>query len=301
MSKREIERWITVKGVHVPIFEGQTKEEAVKNYISKEEHEKQTQIAKNKEQASKASNKKISSQDELVAKLTGHIRSQDKKEAAKQLTELIKKDSELSSRMSKIQDELKHELDVPKNATREDRQIAWIMGDYTRRGKELDAEYDKLSKESREIRSKMEELTKESRERIKEERKGAYKEYINRDRTKEYSENVKKEYKGFQLDTGTSDVQRWLNEGSAKIVEMSPKFYLEECAYKAYENATLESTIMGANFEYVLKYAEQMEEGTKFYMPWIDYVRNGQEGRHRALAAFINGYEKIPVVIRIRR
>lgn len=36
---KEVKQWITVNGVHVPIFEGESKEDAVKNYLSKRKAE----------------------------------------------------------------------------------------------------------------------------------------------------------------------------------------------------------------------------------------------------------------------
>ena len=45
----EVQEWITVNGRHVPIMDGQTKEEAVKSWTD----DRERQIAKNKEQADK--------------------------------------------------------------------------------------------------------------------------------------------------------------------------------------------------------------------------------------------------------
>ena len=41
-----------------------------------------------------------------------------------------------------------------------------------------------------------------------------------------------------------------------------------------------------------------MADGTKFNMGYIDYNREQQEGRHRAIAARLLGIKKIPVYIR---
>lgn len=55
MAEREIKQWITVNGVHIPIYEGQSKAEAVAEYTKKrvddDEDKKQKQIAQNKEEA----------------------------------------------------------------------------------------------------------------------------------------------------------------------------------------------------------------------------------------------------------
>lgn len=55
MAERKVKAWITVNGVHVPIFEGESKEDAVKRSISKakenakaNEDQKEKDIAKNK-------------------------------------------------------------------------------------------------------------------------------------------------------------------------------------------------------------------------------------------------------------
>lgn len=55
MANKEPKQWITVNGVHVPIFDGESKEDAVKRMISKvadkNADDKKKQIQKNKEQA----------------------------------------------------------------------------------------------------------------------------------------------------------------------------------------------------------------------------------------------------------
>lgn len=84
---REVKQWITIGGQHIPIFEGQSKDSVVKDYVAKnkktaasksttssaksksavqpkqsDEDRKTKQIAKNKEQADIASGKKSSSE-----------------------------------------------------------------------------------------------------------------------------------------------------------------------------------------------------------------------------------------------
>ena len=105
------------------------------------------------------------------------------------------------------------------------------------------------------------------------------------------------EYRGFKInDTGTSTDTK-----GAKVVEMSPKEYLERCAAMfndvdgAETNLTLQ--IVGLDHDNVKKYAKLMQDGVKFSTPWLDERGiNGQEGRHRAAAAYEAGIEKIPVL-----
>lgn len=65
---REIKGWITVNGQHVPIFDGETQEDAVNRFTNREnatkasEQQKSTQIAKNEAEA-KQLNKQDSEKD----------------------------------------------------------------------------------------------------------------------------------------------------------------------------------------------------------------------------------------------
>lgn len=57
---REVESWITVNGQHIPIFKGESKQDAVNRAIAnKNEDTKEKQIAKAKEQADKLNGKDV--------------------------------------------------------------------------------------------------------------------------------------------------------------------------------------------------------------------------------------------------
>lgn len=55
MSDKEIKQWITINGVHIPIFEGEKKSDAIQRHIAEvtkqNEKTKEKQIAKNKKEA----------------------------------------------------------------------------------------------------------------------------------------------------------------------------------------------------------------------------------------------------------
>lgn len=105
------------------------------------------------------------------------------------------------------------------------------------------------------------------------------------------------EYKGFKTnDTGTATDKK-----GARVVEMSPKEYLERCAAMFNDVDGIETNlsiqVAGLDHDNVKKYAKLMKDGVKFSTPWLDERGiNGQEGRHRAAAAYEAGIEKIPVL-----
>lgn len=56
---REIEQWVTINGTHVPIYSGESKQDAINRAIAeKNEDTKNAQIVKNKEQADRLNGKK---------------------------------------------------------------------------------------------------------------------------------------------------------------------------------------------------------------------------------------------------
>ena len=66
-EEREIVGWITVNGAKVPLFKGESKEDAINRHIAKEnETKKANDIAKNKEQADKLNEKDKKSEYEML-------------------------------------------------------------------------------------------------------------------------------------------------------------------------------------------------------------------------------------------
>ena len=108
-------------------------------------------------------------------------------------------------------------------------------------------------------------------------------------------------YEGFKTDESTTPgVDKALKEGKAKVVEMTPEQYIHECAHYIFDNSTVERTLRGrleGDTKDTQNYALMMQQGVKFDTPYLDYSKENQEGLHRAIAAYMNGIEKIPVII----
>lgn len=104
---------------------------------------------------------------------------------------------------------------------------------------------------------------------------------------------------GFSTNMRIGQYDEDLKNGIGYIAEMSPKEYLDRCAYDIF-NTTYEGVVLGAEPNSILKYAKEMSEGVKFDMGYLNYESKAQEGRHRAMAADLLGIDKIPVYIRGR-
>lgn len=81
----------------------------------------------------------------------------------------------------------------------------------------------------------------------------------------------------------------------AQIEYMTMEEYYEECA--KLQNSDIQTQINSLRKANVDKIAANMLNGTKYDMPYLDYVRGNQEGRHRVAAAARLGQEKIPVML----
>jgi len=80
-----------------------------------------------------------------------------------------------------------------------------------------------------------------------------------------------------------------------EIKWMTKEKYLEECS-------KLQKTSYSDQLRYVIdkkvqRIMEEMNNGVKFDMPYLNYVENQQEGRHRVVAADNLGQKYIPVLI----
>lgn len=137
---------------------------------------------------------------------------------------------------------------------------------------------------------------------------------------------IKRDFKGFTTDSCGNDMTDFIPENKyhdysinkyrpygiagnedgwkysdAYITEITPEQYIDLCYRYIFHKPipTMEELlerpeIIEANVE---EYTKQMEQGTKFDLPYIDFRKEQQEGRHRALAAWKNNYQTIPCLI----
>ena len=116
------------------------------------------------------------------------------------------------------------------------------------------------------------------------------------------------EYRDYQLNkgrypneyAGSKDEDDWWRYQDAYVAEITPQEYFDLC-YKYVFNKPIPNIetdeIPGVSKKQAQEYAEMMKSGEKFLIPYINFRNEGQEGRHRALAAHYAGYKTIPCLI----
>lgn len=210
--------------------------------------------------------------------------------------------SEISDEIKQLNGELKDNQTVkPKKDWDTNDELLDLLGEkpmsYTPRGNEILKRLDELYKERDTVQSKMDELNNETARIDNEHYQRELIVWANN--TPKLQPITTQNYKGFSLDTKTGSIESAVERGDAVIVEMSPKEYLQRISYDVFKTS-LQGGLRGVSISSIKKYATEMKSGTKYDMPWIDYKNGGQEGRHRALAAILNGYKKIPVAVRLK-
>lgn len=107
----------------------------------------------------------------------------------------------------------------------------------------------------------------------------------------------------FKDKTNIPDYDDVLNDKEPRIMEnvvgeieyMTPDEYLSESG--SLHGYSYEQELSILDKLKVDKYFYMMKEGVKFDIPYLDYVRKSQEGRHRVMAAKKYGINEIPVAV----
>ena len=225
------------------------------------------------------------------------------KEKVQAVRDAHAKRDEIFDRLKEMEDELKRESSPkPKNEWTEEDEVDALLGNppahYTERGAALKKEYDEVKPELYKAAREADAVIAEAGDWMEIERLKARSKQLAEWEQPELKKATKDQYEGFTLETtGTSFGDEQLGKRNTFIAEMSPKEYLERCAYEIFDRGTMESTVNGIIGKNAGKYAEEMKDGAKFHLPYLNYNDGGQEGRHRAAAAYELGIDKIPVLI----
>jgi len=215
----------------------------------------------------------------------------------------FKEQDEVRDEIKRFEDEIKKESKPkPKSEWTEEDEYQSLIGgrpvEYTEKGKKLKEEYSKKHDELWSRRREADrDITKSNEIEDRLTRKARSKQ-LKAYEQRELKESESDDYEGFTKDTtGTSFGDEFIRNGKGFIAEMSPKEYMERCAYEVFPRGTMETTLRAIDDKLCREYAQKMKDGEKFDMPYLDYQSNGQEGRHRVVAAYMNGIEKIPVLV----
>lgn len=308
MSK-EPTGWITVNGNHIPLYDGKADITFMKG--------KQVQIGKKSVGVKQRfPNKRIDQKDltdeKIMKELAGEdsyvYNDEDYKIASFNASRYSKEVKELNDKEKELNEALKQEtsLKPQEEWNDEDELTALILGKrsvvkYTEKGQQIKEELDSITDQRRQLEKRLE----VNRDKVDKVASGYRQQQIKKfnEETKDdkgINHNPKNEYPGFKLnESTTSNVDNALAKGDAHVVGMSPKRYIQECAYNIFqrEGTTLESVVRTRFAKDVGKYMTMMEEGVKFDTPYLNYRDEGQEGLHRAVAAYMLGMEEIPVIV----
>ena len=269
MAEREIEKWVTINGARVPIY----KDGSMGGFMS----DSSVKVGDKKVGITK---KRVNQKDVTDERIMEEIAGKDSYAMQPEYRELEDTVTGLFKQMQDIKKE--HDTLKKNGGSQED--------------------IDKLREQLDELDLRHKSMAKQLKNRDIEHSSDQRIAYLRNAKLGDITHDVKDEYEGFKRDkTGISDYDRMLKQGEAELVDMSPRTYLQEVAHnifpKVAPEATLETTLRGTSADNVKKYMTMMENGTKFDTPYLNYTNSGQEGRHRAIAAYLLGIERIPVVI----
>ena len=172
------------------------------------------------------------------------------------------------------------------------REIKGMEQKYSAKGNELNKKLNEIRSQIRAV----ERLISSTRNRIDDYGKSRSENEFEY-RNKPFTPLSQKDYKGFSMKQTVNYINEHLEKGTARIVEMTPKEYLQRVAHQVFHSKSTTAAVHGTSPSQVAKYAQMMKNGTKFETPYLNLRDRSQEGRHRALAAIINGYKKIPVIV----
>lgn len=225
--------------------------------------------------------------------------SDEYKSASKIESDLSTQREKLSQHMQSLRKQIDQESKLkPKSKWNEEDEFNALIGkrprEYTEKGKELQKEYDKVFKKYMEVDDKWSEAGEKTRA-IKEQHARQEKKWWEESRPKMIHGDANKEYVGFATKT-RSGYDADLARGKGYIAEMPPKEYLQRITYDCF-GSTWSSVVSGVKTDNILIYAQMMKNGVKMDMPSMKPGSPTQEGRHRAMAAYLCGIEKIPVYI----
>ena len=183
-------------------------------------------------------------------------------------------------RFLRISEQLREEM---ANGTASNGDMTQFMSALSAKGVELQAqqarmqkELDKLSDSRLDVANQMDELRKKA--------------FAGSTMAYNYSQaDREREYKGFKLG-GKVDYSK------VRIVEMTPAEYLRRVAFELKGNGFDELMTNTATSD-VERFARNMLRGTQYNAPELNYRTGKSKGDEKALAALLNGYKRIPVMI----
>lgn len=317
MAQREVKQWITMNGKHIPIFEGESKAAAVKRATAKQlkedEDKKEKQIAANKKEADRNNGKEksldeIDDAKELQQQMHkmfieegSYVNDPEFRKLQKDYSEAFEETGRLHDKAMELYATIEKETVVDEDVLKEfrgDKQLAKLFAEKTEKGQAAEKELQSVREQDKENTRRRHTL-EEKLDTIRKEQSSKQKEAFEYKDITVKKADFKDDFDGFETDTHTPKYKRLVEEGKATLVSMSPKEYLEYCAYKIFPHSTYEQQVYAAigDARHTMDLVNLMKNGTKMYCPVLDFNEKEQEGRHRALAAMILGLDKIPVVV----